>query len=506
MNIALQGPSPRQRRRALATFAVAMGLALVLSLLFHLQIYLPYRAGASLFLLLSIWAALHGARPRRGAFLAYVMLGAYWMTNGVLVLYILDGSNVWAEGTPRTYPLTLDIMLVAMMAQVACIGILGLAAGVQWGIWRQKARPARTGPTCFEETPLQPAAVVTLAFLSIAFYYAATPGGFIFSTSAIDILFSQEIFGAQILGSGGVNYVIYAVVFLLVIDMLRRHEEVKYRVFKQLAVGLLIAMVVIVLDFLRGNRESAGIFVALVGALFCRYLPDGVNARNRGIFVTVVCCTGAIAFGAYALGIVRYDLASEGFQFSMVTEALPRILENGTWMGGTTTNLVTMAFYKGESDFKFLWGSTYVDYLLSLPPKQIAMLFQYTRPLEWDNSPGWWFVGYNSGGLSPTVVPFYNFGAFGVAAMMFLQGWLFSYVEHRVRRQDFTGMFIYGGLCTVALTWYWYGDMPLVRATMAFALTGILYRLLRRWGLDMRRPALRRRRMPAMPGRPFHPT
>ena len=76
------------------------------------------------------------------------------------------------------------------------------------------------------------------------------------------------------------------------------------------------------------------------------------------------------------------------------------------------------------------------------------------------------------------VVPFRNFGIWGVIPAMFICGALISYCEACNRRSMLSDRLLYGFVATTSMLWYWYGDMNIVRALMAWGILGIAYQFL----------------------------
>jgi hypothetical protein len=94
--------------------------------------------------------------------------------------------------------------------------------------------------------------------------------------------------------------------------------------------------------------------------------------------------------------------------------------------------------------------------------------------LELDEGPNWWFQGISTGGMHPVVVPFHNFGVFGVLGALVFTGALLGWVDSRGERYLWPRL-VYAGFLTFSFQWFWYGDMNFVRGLMAIGLVGAVY-------------------------------
>ena len=214
-----------------------------------------------------------------------------------------------------------------------------------------------------------------------------------------------------------------------------------------------------------------------------------------------------------ALAILVVYVAITPFRTSLSNPSAPRVslsdivivgfVERSTWTSVLLTN-VGSAYYYSMGDVEYLYGRTYVDYILSLPPGIVARLFDYERPLERWQGPNYWIRGIGRGGLHPVVVPFHNFGIFGVLIIMAVIGMFIVWVDNP--NASTWRRYLYAGIIAGSFKWFWYGDMTLIRSIMGVALLWIVYTFL----ISMRRHSAAacglRNRSPSPPRKTFRPS
>jgi hypothetical protein len=137
-------------------------------------------------------------------------------------------------------------------------------------------------------------------------------------------------------------------------------------------------------------------------------------------------------------------------------------LFNGTWTAALLTPLATLGdYYFGERDY--LFGKTYLDFFLSIPPTPVANFFNYDRPITSWSGPAW-DVSYGAGGTYISVVPFMNFSMIGVFVQTALVGLLIATIDRKV--SGYSPMWTLASFAVGVVLWgvFWYGEMYLLRA------------------------------------------
>jgi hypothetical protein len=128
---------------------------------------------------------------------------------------------------------------------------------------------------------------------------------------------------------------------------------------------------------------------------------------------------------------------------------------------------------------EYYYGRTYWDYLLSLPPGILTRALGVLRPTDQQGgNAALWFPGVSGGGVHIAVVPFKNFGIWGLFFVLGLYGFWMARLENKNATMRFWPRILYGAVVTSSLFWFWYGDMNLIRGVTAALLLGILYRVL----------------------------
>jgi hypothetical protein len=249
---------------------------------------------------------------------------------------------------------------------------------------------------------------------------------------------------------------------------------------KRIKYTLLVLTAVFVsvyLNFIRGHRASAISLLSGYGAL---YLTETVGSGDGGrTFRKRLMQLALIAVGLVPPLILVGGLRSSVFDVSLdqidIGQALERGQQHATWTCILLTNLgnSAMACNQGPS---YMWGQTYIDYVLSLPPGFITSIIGYERPLEANHNPGWWFSFVAVGGVHPVIVPYRNFGAAGALIIMGIIGFAIGTCDRRSQSPRFWGRFIFSSVVTSSFMWFWYGDMNIIRGIMIAVIINAVYK------------------------------
>ena len=465
--------SPTGIRRVTSSL-VLTSAGLLLALCFAAGFQLPLRTGVVLMAALTLWG-LVTARVSVLSLLPRFMIVLYSLPFAVLLGYVMNPDFIWIF-TPRGMEVIEDRLVVRQMVMVGLIGLLGLLAGIRWANLRRRddgepsARMIEHRPSRTLSPPLFFAFVPVAVLLS----WLSAPSETIFE---VQYATGQSETVATIINFPAAYLASYILLVILFIDAERERRTPRRRM-KFLAIGLATVYIVIVLQLMRGDRESSGLVVALA-ALYVTS-PAGVrHARRlsiiaRGRIRRLMLPMAALLTVFIALGSLRNTLsqASELTQVVSPIEAIELGLSQNTWTAVLWTNLgVAWEYRQGLLQYKY--GQTYLDYLLSLPPGIVARAIGYERPLEawrgiaWEDA-----AGVSSGGLHVLVAPFRNFGAFGVFAVLVLYGFLIGRIEQRGESGALGGRVLWGSVFCGSFLWFWYGDMSFIRALM---LAGIIY-------------------------------
>lgn len=458
-------PFPDRVVSSLSGGTAFLAVGAFLSLLFRAGFLLPAAASAIVLSVAAAWG-LFGRWSDGASLLPRFMLLLYILPFSALIAFVIVRDVVWWD-TEAASGLVLDPRVTADMAMVGLVGVCGLLAGFRFGEW--PSTPRRS-PIEWER-PLG-VGVFTLLLAGAGALSWWTARGAASRTS----YFTDALEAATAGDAGSSLYLVsYTLIVVLLLDAMREHRSL-HRRFKLGALLAVCTYVVVVLQLLRGDRESLGLVVAL-GALHVTGRADNepvtvslVAGRIRRLLPIVL----LVLVTFLAVGQLRYGERVEAT--GVVVGAVAReVLAGGTWTAVLLGNLgLSGEHVSGE--MRFLEGKTYVDYALSMPPGIVSRAVGLRRPLESENGPGLWYYPLQLGGVHPVVVPFKNFGIFGALFVMMIIGWLIARREYWNRLGTFWSRLMYGTFFVGSFSWFWYGDMPFIRCLMAAAMVGALYR------------------------------
>jgi hypothetical protein len=244
-----------------------------------------------------------------------------------------------------------------------------------------------------------------------------------------------------------------------------------------------IAYIVIVLQLLRGDRESIPFVFGLVLIYYFWATPFTLRRKLPklkimvGTFVVIV---ASVIIGAARSGLTDVQNIGQLFDF------LGRLYESdsigasklfhGTWSAVFLTPLsVAGDHIHGLLDLK--WGQTYLDLLLSVPPGFLADAVGYMRPIDGNAGPAW-EMRYGIGGTHGSVVPFMNFRMAGVLIVTAFWAFIFSGYERKAMKVIRVRSLAL--LCTIAMVaphWLWYGEKYVINALIIWLLLGFCYKV-----------------------------
>lgn len=260
-------------------------------------------------------------------------------------------------------------------------------------------------------------------------------------------------------------------------------KNIKRKIRKNILLWVSLALVILVFQFARGDRESVTLLFAIVFSRYYKNLATITSLFNKTFFVSTL---GVISLLAtfYLVGLFRSGFSdTTGWndvvnKLRFLSETGATDLSNlmyGTWSAVLLTPLSVAGDYvRGLLEFKY--GDTYIDLLLSIPPGFVADFLGYERPINSSNSPAWEMT-YGIGGWHATVVPFMNFGLLGVLVSSILTGVLFIWLDRFVtKRNNFSKHVVMVVTITVLPHWFWYGDKIGINALIMFFLMMSLYR------------------------------
>ena len=270
----------------------------------------------------------------------------------------------------------------------------------------------------------------------------------------------------------------YSVIILLLVDSESDFSDsgrIKRRI-----VFWGILYIAIFLQLIRGDREILGLFFAIIAMYLTRFHRLGHNSqpilnipllkylfnkRSRRVFIFGF-------FGLFfllAVGSLRFTISAGNYGISNIFYANP-------W---TMALLTIVAFLNSDLEKSLLWGSTYVDYFLSIPPGFITRALGVQRAIEANNNLAVTLVetGISSGGQHIVLPALQNFGLVGVFVIMCIYSYTSSIIERNALRGHLFSQLLWLNLLAVIPLWFWYGEMSAIRAVMATIIVYLMSRV-----------------------------
>lgn len=457
-------------RSALPVALATVGCVLVLQFLSGRV--LSIQTGIVVFFVLTLLGLFFPGAPFPSV-LARSMILIYALPFSVLLGYLVEPDYVWML-TPRGQEVISDRVLIAELIAIGTIGLVGFILGLR------VAAAFRTNPPVVEApvrtSTLTPPFFVALLVCALGLSWLTAPKETILQAA----YFTEQSETA----AGSVNFpaaglVSYIVIIVLAIDLTREADRITRRL-KTIVFAVGVSYIVLVLQLLRGDRESSGLILALLGLFITEPLiGSGGGGRRRAIARVAAAAVPAVLLVVVfiALGEARGTFNDVSARVGVRQTFLLGLSQN-TWTAVLWTHLSSMWEYH-EGLLSFKWGSTYVDYLLSLPPGIITQALGIERPFEaWRNINLEDAAGVSAGGLHAVVTPFKNFGAVGALAVLFVWGLLIGRLEQWYARGTLAARMLWASVLCSGFLWFWYGDMPFIRALLTALILYVTYRTL----------------------------
>jgi len=451
-------------------------------ILFHMDTYFPISVSMAIFVGVS-WLLIQRFRTKQIGLLILLLWLVFALPFIEMPSYLWADFNSpasllkWGLG-PIDYAMNEEI--VALTAMLGAIGGVGIAFGVFSGqstsVRVEKRLDGIERPRKF-------------LTMDIPFYLVWVIVGV-----GISVIFSPQetIFEARYttgtglvsvnLGSGWM--ISYAILTFAFCDALL--DNVKARMLiKKKVIFLAVAYIVIVLQLLRGDRDSLPWVVGLAGIFFYWGKNYTQEARSKirwskvAILVLLILSSNMIIGAIRSAALDVRDLDS--FLSLLSTQSDDgRIgfsnLVHGTWSAAIMGPLsVAGDSVNGILDMK--WGKTYADLVLSIPPGALADALGYERPIDGTKGPAW-EMRYGMGGTHAVVVPFMNFRMAGVFVIPAIWAYVMVLYERSAMRQvTVKGLSFFGIMVMAAPHWLWYGEKSGFNAVLIWAILAFFYRL-----------------------------
>jgi len=461
---------------------IFLWLGIVSVILFHANIWLPVWASVAIFLAVTIFMLRQFMHKKVG-----VLMLLLWLVYALPFIHIVP--YLWFDfdyDAPlllwglAVNPYMLDEQIIKLTAMIGAVGGLGIAFGVSLNYKRIVSNTylnAWIKQKRFKTLPMPVWIVWVIAGVSLS--WLAAPQETIFTaayTTSSSFLQNSNFSSAWM-----ISYVFLLFVFC---DALVEPNAVKKNI-KRKVVFAAIAFVVIFLQLLRGDRESA----PLVAALFLIYFYWAAPLRGKlkssiswnkllvaGFILLIVSMViGAMRSSSVGLTniseVVKHFGDLEGSGILSISNIL-----HGTWSAVLLTPLSVAGDYiNGQLPLKL--GQTYLDLLLSAPPGFIADSAGYVRPIDAMHSLAW-EMRYGLGGTHASVAPFVNFRMIGVFFVPALWAYILAHYEKgAMKHLSINNLALLGTISMASPHWLWYGEKYGMNALIIWFLLSFLYRV-----------------------------
>ena len=459
---------------------VLFGFALLLSASFYTRIFLP-----KFFLILFFWVLftcsfVYWVRDVGLSILPRFFLACFGMSFLVFFEYLFADYSDFARGLPLVDALASQPEMVEFVLTCGNLGLIGLVMGFLVIGFGSSQNPTRS-----IEMPTASGLGYVLfcyiiPFVGVAFLFISQPKATILTMSYSEITSGESRALVEGVAFDGLGYIMYIWLAAAWIATEKGREMDNWKVgARRYLIGLLLFLLVFS-NLLKGSRTIAG----LIAAISMLYVTEGVGATGLFIKASIVARIRRIlpwtilTFVVFMVwGEVRAGYVEGRVDWNTAYLRLTNVYKSGEWIAGIYASFgMAEEFFSGS--LRFLYGETYKDYFLSLPPGPIASLFQYERPINSAQGPSYWYIGYTVGGMNPIIVPFKNFGPVGIVVHMALCGIGIGWAELLVARREPFGRLLLAGLFVGGFHWFWYGDMYIVRVLMIVAIVGVCYRIM----------------------------
>ena len=409
----------------------------------------------------------------------------YSLPFSVTVVYLVDPQSIWWS-TPHMRFLLGNVDVVRTALAIGFVGLVGLVAGTAiTSVLRGSRSPSRRRRVLDKHQNRSFTLPVFLIVDSIALFlsWLYMPRETIFTMAYAD----PSIIGRySTVNFNGAALLSYLLLVLLFVDAQASRNPARRR--KMWIVLVSTAVIVVLFQLLQGNRDSIGLLTALLALWITGRQASGGGQRRSRLGVrglrglTVRLSVGIVLALFIVIGSLRSTL-SQSREVHMA-EALVDGARNNTWTYVLHTNVAMAATYLDGGD-DLLWGRTYIDYVLSLPPSVVAHVLDYQRPQDGKRAPAKWFqsLGVTNAGMHIVNVPFRNFGIWGTFVILSLVGSFLVLVSDRGCRGGSFDRLLYGSVVAAMYRWFWYGEISLIRALMGALVLGAIYEIYLRYRL-----------------------
>jgi len=455
-------------------------IGVILVMMFHFDTYLPIWLSVCIFTGVSIFIISSLKSARVG-----ILTPILWLVFAFPFIHIIpymwfDFENGVRPDFWKLFinPYTLKSPIIELAAMIGAVGGVGFAFGVSMHrrvILLPDRKYVISNINQRRSLMLPIFMLWTVAGFLLSWFSA--PETTIFNTAYSNS--SSSIGNANFSSAWMLSYSILTFVFC---DALLDESIIRKRL-KLIIVLSVLAYVMIVLQLLRGDRESVPFFL---GLFLVYYFWDARFTKSRKsqlpwlkvLMVALFVFVASMIIGGIRESLTNVDSLTQLYDEIAISYKGDVIgfstLFHGTW----SAVFLTPMSIAGDHIYGLLdqkWGETYLDLALSIPPGFVADWFDYTRPINGFAGPAW-EMRYGIGGTHASVVPFMNFRMTGVFLITALWAFVFCRVEKKaVENPRVSSISL---ICIVVMAsphWLWYGEKSIMNAIIMWLLLKFFY-------------------------------
>jgi hypothetical protein len=270
-------------------------------------------------------------------------------------------------------------------------------------------------------------------------------------------------------------FISYVIIIFVIIDAV---ESSKFLITTKIKRIFLIPIILVIsAQLLTGTRESISLILGII--LFYYYKNYYIKKKSKFFYVKFLFLISIIFLAGSIIGYIRSDAV--GKSFDEIIELIKKYLGIdffilGTWSAALAT-VLSVAHDYVDNILNFRWGQDYFDLFLSIPPEFVADFFNYTRPITEYSGPAY-EMRYGQGGTHITVLPFRNFGIFGVFIISAIWFSIILYLEKFCTRSfSVLRSSLYVTIITIIPHFLWYSEKNAISAFFIFLILSFFYRI-----------------------------
>lgn len=447
--------------RNLGAFYILLSISLFLCFYFDSGAVFSVESGMlGLFAIMTVFC-LYSFKYAHFPFLLCFVLLLLLMPFFHFLEYIIDNSIIFNGNVfgLNVCAYVQDVVVIKRTLSLAIVGAMGLLLGV---VLFRSIKVSKNIKTVLNDiTTLTLPVFIFISCLALFLSYIYAPQLSLFDS---DYAHGANAFLFEKINFNGSWQMSYAFMVLTLVDTWndknRKRKIIKYLIF---AVNLFT--IVFWLQFMRGDRECFGLVVA-VAVLFMLKI-------NISKLKIVICGTVFVLF----VFVLQYIGAARSHIHTL--GRLPSIKESkmtvatGTWSGAlrTPVSVAGDTYYETR---KTTQGKTVLSLFLSSIPGPLAKLFNVDRPVTGLKGPAW-EMRFGIGGTHCFVVPYMDFGLYGVLFFLILYGVIFAFLESLMDYPSVNKRLLYGVLFVCLPFFIWYGELSFIRGIMSWMIVYCFY-------------------------------